>query len=99
MAFSSALTIAPWPIALFDIVHPGWRRASRDCAGPMNPSMNYEIGLLIEGFDDPPTFMMTYNPKYYADFRVRTASPKHTIYTPTWDIKKISVTNFRECNC
>jgi GNAT superfamily N-acetyltransferase len=27
--------------------------------GPMNPSMNYECGLLIEGFDSPPTFMMT----------------------------------------
>ena len=27
--------------------------------------MNYECGLLIEGFDSPPTFMMTYNPEYY----------------------------------
>jgi GNAT superfamily N-acetyltransferase len=34
--------------------------------GPVNPSMNYECGLLIEGFDSPPTFMMTYNPEYYA---------------------------------
>ena len=34
--------------------------------GPVNPSLNYEIGLLIEGFDSPPTFMMTYNPPYYA---------------------------------
>ena len=33
--------------------------------GPVNPSMNYECGLLIEGFDSPPTFMMTYNPEYY----------------------------------
>lgn len=33
--------------------------------GPVNPSLNYEIGLLIEGFDSPPTFMMTYNPPYY----------------------------------
>jgi len=28
--------------------------------------MNYECGLLIEGFDSAPTFMMTYNPPYYA---------------------------------
>jgi GNAT superfamily N-acetyltransferase len=35
--------------------------------GPMNPSMNYECGLLIDGFDSPPTFMMTYNPPYYAE--------------------------------
>lgn len=33
--------------------------------GPTNPSLNYELGLLIEGFDTPPTFMMTYNPPYY----------------------------------
>ncbi len=37
-----------------------------DLRGPVNPSLNYEIGLLIEGFDSPPTFMMTYNQPYYA---------------------------------
>ncbi|MBN1399120.1 MAG: hypothetical protein JXA06_13885, partial [Bacteroidetes bacterium] len=35
--------------------------------GPVNPSVNDEIGLLIEGFDLSPTIMMTYNPPYYAD--------------------------------
>jgi GNAT superfamily N-acetyltransferase len=34
--------------------------------GPTNPSLNYELGLLVEGFDSTPTFMMTYNPPYYA---------------------------------
>lgn len=33
--------------------------------GPVNPSLNYECGLLIDGFDTPPTFMMTHNPPYY----------------------------------
>jgi GNAT superfamily N-acetyltransferase len=33
--------------------------------GPTNPSLNYELGMLVEGFDSPPTFMMTYNPPYY----------------------------------
>jgi GNAT superfamily N-acetyltransferase len=33
--------------------------------GPANPSQNYELGLLIQGFDSQPTFMMTYNPPYY----------------------------------
>ncbi|MGW8257839.1 MAG: N-acetyltransferase family protein, partial [Thermoguttaceae bacterium] len=33
--------------------------------GPTNPSLNYELGVLIDGFDSPPTFMMTYNPPYY----------------------------------
>jgi GNAT superfamily N-acetyltransferase len=35
--------------------------------GPTNPSVNYEWGLLLDGFDSPPTFMMTYNPPYYAE--------------------------------
>ena len=33
--------------------------------GPMSPSTNHECGLLVEGFDDPPTVMMTDNPPYY----------------------------------
>jgi hypothetical protein len=33
--------------------------------GPMNPTTNDECGLLVEGFDSPPVFMMTYNPRYY----------------------------------
>jgi GNAT superfamily N-acetyltransferase len=33
--------------------------------GPMNPSTNYECGLLVDGFDAPPQVMMTYNPPYY----------------------------------
>ena len=33
--------------------------------GPVNPSLNGEIGLLIEGFDSAPFFGMTYNPPYY----------------------------------
>ena len=34
--------------------------------GPTNPSLNYECGLLIEGFDTPPFFMMTHNKPSYA---------------------------------
>ncbi|MEQ1824390.1 MAG: N-acetyltransferase [Pirellula sp.] len=33
--------------------------------GPCNPSLNYELGTLVEGFNTPPTFMMTYNWPYY----------------------------------
>ena len=33
--------------------------------GPVNPSMNDEIGLLIDGYDYIPQIMMPYNPKYY----------------------------------
>jgi hypothetical protein len=35
--------------------------------GPMNFSTNDEIGLLIEGFDSYPCFMMTWNPPYYLE--------------------------------
>jgi GNAT superfamily N-acetyltransferase len=34
--------------------------------GPMNPTTNDECGLLVEGFDSDPVFMMPYNPPYYA---------------------------------
>jgi len=34
--------------------------------GPLNPSTNYEIGLLIEGFDYPPVVEMPYHPPYYS---------------------------------
>lgn len=33
--------------------------------GPMNPTTNDECGLLVDGFDTPPVFMLTYNPRYY----------------------------------
>ena len=36
-----------------------------DIRGPVNPSLNHELGLLIDGYDTPPTFLMTYNPPYY----------------------------------
>lgn len=52
---------------LFDAVRE-WlaERNITKLRGPTNPSLNYECGLLIEGFDSPPSFMMTYNPPYYA---------------------------------
>ncbi|MBQ3389413.1 MAG: GNAT family N-acetyltransferase [Thermoguttaceae bacterium] len=53
--------------ALFDAA-AAWLK-ERGCTtvrGPMNPSMNHTVGLLIEGFDSSPFFMMTYNPPYYA---------------------------------
>jgi GNAT superfamily N-acetyltransferase len=41
------------------------KRGASAVRGPMNPSTNYECGLLIEGFGRPPTLMMTYNPPSY----------------------------------
>jgi len=34
--------------------------------GPINPGVNYELGVLISGYDYPPFFMMNFNPPYYA---------------------------------
>jgi GNAT superfamily N-acetyltransferase len=36
--------------------------------GPENPSQNEEVGLLVDGFDQPRVTMMTYNPRYYEGF-------------------------------
>jgi ribosomal protein S18 acetylase RimI-like enzyme len=33
----------------------------------LNPTTNDESGLLIQGFDSSPAFMMMYNPPYYVD--------------------------------
>lgn len=51
---------------LFDAVRRWFADQDIHCVrGPTNPSLNYELGLLIDGFDSSPTFMMTYNPPYY----------------------------------
>ncbi len=45
-----------------------WARARglQRLLGPMNPTNNDECGLLVDGFQEPPAFMMPYNPPYYA---------------------------------
>lgn len=54
--------------ALFD-ASKEWIRTKgfSSMRGPMNPSTNDEIGLLVDGFDSSPLILMTYNPKYYLD--------------------------------
>jgi hypothetical protein len=44
--------------------------------GPMNPSTNYECGLLVDGFADSPQIMMTYNPPYYQDLLFKSGLQK-----------------------
>jgi GNAT superfamily N-acetyltransferase len=36
--------------------------------GPAQFSTNDEVGLLIDGFDDTPRILMTYNPPYYQNY-------------------------------
>jgi hypothetical protein len=53
--------------ALFSAVETWTRRKGMAFVrGPLNPSTNYEVGLLVEGFEYPPALMMTYNPPYYS---------------------------------
>lgn len=54
--------------ALFDKAAE-WLRSQglSSMRGPANPSMNDDVGTLIEGFDSPPVIMMPYNPAYYPE--------------------------------
>lgn len=52
--------------ALFGAARDWLRARGMTCLrGPANPSLNYEAGLLVDAFDKPPSFMMTYNPPWY----------------------------------
>ncbi|MEE9905735.1 MAG: GNAT family N-acetyltransferase [Chlorobium sp.] len=54
--------------ALFDAA-AGWlRKKGLDTMrGPVSPSMNDQCGMLTNGFDSSPVFLMLYNPPYYND--------------------------------
>ena len=53
---------------LFELAHEWlFKKGAVFVRGPINLSMNNECGLLIEGFDDPPLFMMPYNKPYYEE--------------------------------
>ena len=52
--------------ALFEAASDWLRKNGRDkIQGPFNFNINEECGLLIDGFDTPPMFMMTHNPPYH----------------------------------
>jgi hypothetical protein len=52
--------------ALFDVAC-GWAAAegAETCVGPANFTTNDELGLMVEGFDDPPSILTLQNPPYY----------------------------------
>jgi GNAT superfamily N-acetyltransferase len=55
--------------ALFDrVVEWLKERGLTKILGPHNFSTNETCGVLIEGFDSPPTVMMPYNKPYYSEF-------------------------------
>jgi GNAT superfamily N-acetyltransferase len=42
------------------------KRGLKRMRGPASFSVNHEVGLLLDAFDEPPLIRMTYNPPYYA---------------------------------
>jgi GNAT superfamily N-acetyltransferase len=54
-------------VALITVKAEGMERM----IGPANFSTNHEVGMLIEGYDSPPSVMTTYNRPYYNDFAER----------------------------
>ncbi len=53
--------------ALFDAAAKWLRARGLDTMrGPMSPSTNHEVGLLVDGFDEHPMIMTPWNPPYYA---------------------------------
>ncbi|HEX6371537.1 MAG TPA: GNAT family N-acetyltransferase [Longimicrobium sp.] len=67
--FFECVDDAPAAAALLDAAAEWLRARGRDVMrGPMNFSTNDEFsspGVLIDGFDTPPTVMMSHNPRYY----------------------------------
>jgi hypothetical protein len=53
--------------ALFNAVAVWLRAKGRtEVMGPIDYSTNYVCGLLVEGFEFPPTLLTSHNPPYYA---------------------------------
>jgi len=55
--------------------------------GPVNPSTNDECGLLVDGFNSNPVFLMTYNPSHYQKkiegFGFEKANDLYAYYIPS----------------
>jgi hypothetical protein len=53
-------------VALFDrACEWGAARGAREAVGPASFTTNDECGLLVDGFDHPPTILTAQNPRYY----------------------------------
>lgn len=53
-------------VALFEAAGSWLKENGMDTIrGPINLSINDEVGLLVDGYDKSPVLLMMYNPKYY----------------------------------
>ena len=63
--------------ALLDAASQWCRERNHDVLrGPASFSVNDECGLLVDGFESPPTLMMPHNPRYYIELLERAGFTK-----------------------
>ncbi len=71
--------------ALFRAAGEWVRAKGRDeIMGPIDYSTNYVCGLLIDGFQHPPTLLTAHNPPYYADLIERCGFTKAKDWYAWW---------------
>ena len=71
--------------ALFRAAGEWVRGKGRDeMMGPIDYSTNYVCGLLIDGFQHPPTLLTAHNPPYYADLIERCGFSKAKDWYAWW---------------
>jgi GNAT superfamily N-acetyltransferase len=51
-------------------------RGKTELRGPIDYSMNYACGLLVDGYETPPRLMMNHQPRYYVDLFERAGFEK-----------------------
>jgi GNAT superfamily N-acetyltransferase len=71
--------------ALFNAAE-GWvrRKGRLEIMGPIDYSTNYVCGLLIDGFQYPPTILTTHNPPYYVELLERQGFSKTMDFYAWW---------------
>ena len=73
----------------------GWLRARgrNEIRGPIDYSINYPCGLLIDGFDTPPRVMMNHNRIYYAGLLESWGLTKVRDLYAWWFVDQINLTD------
>lgn len=83
--------------ALFDAAGDWLRKRGRtEMIGPIDYSTNYVCGLLIDGFEHPPTILTAHNPPYYARLIEANGFEKEVDWYAWWfDPKNAPVSRLR----
>jgi GNAT superfamily N-acetyltransferase len=69
--------------------------AERGCTaveGPFAFSIHDEVGLLVDGFEDPPAFLMPFNPPHAERHLLRLGfTPTRTFFSAAWELRRDGV--------